>query len=57
MLGTIITNKKIKNKIGFVNVVNDMSVVDDLTKPILIIGYYEAKKLFPRISIVDKKIK
>lgn len=57
MLGTIITNKKIKNKIGFVNVVNDMSVVDDLTKPILIIGYYEAKKLFPRISILDKKIK
>lgn len=57
VLGSIVSKRKIKENIGFVEVVNDINLVSDKTKPILIVGYKEAKSLFPNISILDKKIK
>ena len=56
ILGSIVTKKNIKENIGFVEIVNDIECVNDKTKPILIIGYKEAKLLYPNISILEKKI-
>ena len=56
ILGSIVSKRKIKENIGFVEVVNDINAVNDKTKPILIIGYNEAKTLYPNISILDKRI-
>lgn len=56
ILGTIISKRKLNENIGFVEVVNDINLINDKTKPILIIGYKEAKKLYPTISILNKQI-
>lgn len=56
ILGSIVSKRKIKENIGFVEVVNDINSVDDKTKPILIIGYNEAKSIYPNVSILDKRI-
>ena len=56
ILGSIVAKRKIKDCIGFVEVVNSIDAVSDKTKPILIIGYNEVKKLFDNVSILNKKI-
>ena len=56
ILGSIVSRRKIKEKINFIEVVNEIDLVSDKEKPILIIGYNEAKSIYPNISILDKKI-
>ena len=40
----------------FVEVVNDISKIDDPTKPFLVIGYNEAKSIFADFDILKKQI-
>ena len=55
-LGYIISDNVINEKNGFVGYVNDISEADP-TKPILYIGYKNAKKVEGYKNILDKKIK
>lgn len=55
-LGSIVSKRKIKDTVGFVEIVNDISEVSGQTNPILIIGINEAKKLTSSFSILNKKI-
>ena len=50
------TTTSIKENIGIVGIVNSLQEIQDSTLPILIIGYNKAKKKFPKLSILDKKI-
>jgi len=53
-LGYIVSDRKINNVKGFVEVVNDFSLADP-TKPILIVGYDLAKKYIKNFSILDRR--
>jgi hypothetical protein len=55
VLGYIITDRKLKNIDGFVEQVNDISLADS-TKPILIIGWKNAKNYNGYTSILEKQI-
>ena len=52
-LGYIVSDRKISNVKGFVEVVNDISLADP-TKPILVIGLDNAKKNIDNFSILNK---
>lgn len=56
VLGYIVSKNKIKDTVGFVKIVNSYEEVNDLTKPILIIGLDEAKKFKGGFSILNKNI-
>ncbi len=56
VLGYIVSKNKIKDMVGFVKIVNSYEEVNDLTKPILIIGLDEAKKFKGGFSILNKNI-
>lgn len=55
-LGYIVSKRKIKDVEEFVEVVTSIDMVDDPTKPILVVGLNEAKKLTENFSILEKKI-
>lgn len=55
-LGSIVSKRKIKDVVGFVEVVNDIKEVSGQTNPILVVGLNEAKKIASNFSILDKKI-
>lgn len=55
-LGYIVSKMKIKDVVGFVEVVKSYDDIDDFTKPILIVGLNEAKKFKDGFSILEKKI-
>ena len=55
-LGYIVSDKKINNIKGFVEVVSDISLADP-TKPILIVGIDNAKKYIEKFSILEKNPK
>ena len=55
VLGYIVSDKKIKNIDGFVVQVDDISLADP-TKPILIVGWQNAKKDPRYTSILDRQI-
>lgn len=55
-LGYIVSKRKINNAVDFVGVVDDISKVEDPTKPIIIIGLEEAKKVSPNFSILNKML-
>ena len=55
ILGYIVSDKKIKNVDGFVVQVDDISLADP-TKPILIVGWENAKKDPRYSSILDKQL-
>lgn len=55
-LGYIVSENKIKNVKGFVEVVDDISLADP-TKPILIVGIENAKKYIDNFSILNKNPK
>lgn len=55
-LGYIVSKRKIKDVVGFVEVVNSIDAIEDKTKPTLVIGLNEAKKLTDNFSILEKKI-
>ena len=54
-LGTIITDRKMKNDVGFVNISHDFKHELNVAKPTLIIGLKNAKLLIPNFSILEKK--
>lgn len=45
ILGYIITDKKLRNIKKIVKVVSDMSEIEDMSKPILVVGINKAKEL------------
>lgn len=55
-LGYIVSKRKINNAVDFVGVVDDVSKVEDPTKPFIIIGLEEAKKISPNFSILNKML-
>ena len=55
-LGTIVSKRKINDVVGFVEVVNDITEVNNPTKPILVIGLNEAKKLKEDFCILEKEL-
>lgn len=55
ILGYIVTSKKLKNIKGFVGQVNDIELADP-SKPILIVGWKNAKKHPNYKSVLDKQI-
>lgn len=55
-LGSIVSKRKIKDVVGFVEVVDDIKEVSGQTNPILVVGLNEAKKIASNFSILDKKI-
>lgn len=55
-LGTIVSKRKLNDVAGFVDVVNNIENVSDATKPMLIIGWKEAKKYKENLSILTKQI-
>ena len=55
-LGAIVTKRKLKDNVGFVEVVNSIDSVSNPSNPILIIGINEAKKVSTNFSILNKKI-
>ena len=55
-LGTIVSKRKINDVVGFVEVVKDITEVNNPTKPILVIGLNEAKKLKEDFCILEKEL-
>ena len=55
-LGTIVSKRKINDVVGFVEIVNDITEVNNPTKPILVIGLNEAKKLKEDFCILEKEL-
>ena len=55
-LGYIVSKTKIKDVVGFVEVVKSYEEITDFTKPILIVGLNEAKKFKEGFSILNKRI-
>lgn len=55
VLGYIVSDKHLNIPYGFVRQVSSLGDAD-LTKPTLIIGYYNAKKLDGFVNILDKRI-
>ena len=54
-LGYIVTDRKLKNIDGFVEQVNDISLADS-TKPILVVGWKNAKNCDGYTSILEKQL-
>lgn len=54
-LGYIVSDRKINDAKDFVEVVNDISLVDS-TKPVLLVGIENAKKNIKNFSILEKKV-
>ena len=54
-LGYIVTDRKLKNIDGFVEQVNDISLTDS-TKPILVVGWKNAKNYDGYTSILEKQL-
>ena len=54
-LGYIVTDRKLKNIDGFVEQVNDISLADS-TKPILVVGWKNAKNYDGYTSILEKQL-
>lgn len=55
-LGYIVSKRKINNLVDFVGVVDDVSKIEDPTKPFIIVGLEEAKKVSPNFSILNKRL-
>lgn len=55
-LGYIVSNRRLRNTRSYIKVVKDISLVDDMSKPILIIGLKNAKSYSKDFSILNKKI-
>ena len=55
-LGYIISKRKIKEKVNFVEVVDNIEKIDDPTKPFIIIGMNEAKKLVDDFNALEKQL-
>lgn len=55
-LGYIISKRKIKEKVNFVEVVDNIEKIDDPTKPFIIIGMNEAKKLVNDFNALEKQL-
>lgn len=55
ILGYIVTDRKLKNIDGFVEQVNDISLADS-TKPILVVGWKNAKNYDGYTSILEKQL-
>ena len=55
-LGTIVSKRKLNDVAGFVDVVDNVENINDTTKPMLIIGWKEAKKYKENLSILTKQI-
>lgn len=53
-LGYIVSKRKVNNIVDFVGLVDDVSKVEDPTKPFIIVGLEEAKKAAPNFSILNK---
>ena len=56
ILGYIVSKIKIKESVGFVEVVKSFDEIIDPTKPILIVGLNEAKKYTDTFSILNKQL-
>ena len=54
-LGYIVTDRKLKDIDGFVEQVNDISLADS-TKPILVVGWKNAKNCDGYTSILEKQL-
>ncbi len=54
-LGYIVSKRKINNIVDFVGLVDDVSKIEDPTKPFIIVGLNEVKDL-PNFSILNKKL-
>ena len=55
-LGYIISKRTIKEKVNFVEVVDNIEKIDDPTKPFIIIGMNEAKKLVDDFNALEKQL-
>ena len=55
-LGYIISKRKIKEKVNFVEVVDNIEKINDPTKPFIIIGMNEAKKLVNDFNALEKQL-
>ena len=55
-LGYIISKRKIKEKVNFVEVVDNIEKIDEPTKPFIIIGMNEAKKLVDDFNALEKQL-
>ena len=55
-LGYIVSSKKLRNIKSYIKVVNDISLVEDTSKPILIVGLDNAKSYSKDFSILKKKL-
>ena len=55
-LGYIVTKNKITNIFPFIQIVSSYRLIEDKSKPILIIGLEEAKKNASSFSILEKQI-
>ena len=53
-LGYIVTRRKLKNMCDYIKTVADYSMIEDHTKPILIVGYSKAKSIIENFSIIEK---
>lgn len=56
ILGFIVSKSKLTNILPCIKVVTNYNLIDDKSKPILIIGLEEAKKYASSFSILEKKI-
>lgn len=56
ILGYIVTKNKIESVLPFIQVVSSFRLINEKSKPILIIGLEEAKKHASSFSILNKKI-
>lgn len=56
ILGYIVSKSKIKDLLPCIKIVNSYELIEDKTKPVLIIGLEEARKITSSFSILEKKI-
>lgn len=56
-LGYIVSKRKINNLVDFVEVVDDITKINDPSKPFLVVGYKEARELFGDFNVLEKRIK
>ena len=56
ILGYIVSKSKVSDILPYIKVVNSFNLIEDKTKPILIIGLEEAKKRASSFSILEKRL-
>ena len=56
ILGYIVSKSKVSDILPYIKVVNSFNLIEDKTKPILIIGLEEAKKRVSSFSILEKRL-